>query len=58
MKEGYTIQNIGYSSCYKFIEVCNYIETNIVFNFTWVNYASCLNVREKETIGVWKIKNK
>lgn len=55
MKENYTVDSL-ISRYDKYIEVCNFFDTNDIFNLGHHKIEFIL--KDKNTIGVWKIKNK
>lgn len=57
MKKGYSVENFNALSNDNCIAVDNYNDDNCVCN-TPVPYRNIEYYKTKETIGVWKIKNK
>jgi hypothetical protein len=55
MKAGYTIDNCIFKKD-KCIEVSNYKDGNYILNTGWRHYDNYLRHRDKNTVGVWKIK--
>lgn len=55
MKLGYKIENF-ISSIDKTFELVNYDHSNTVILFGWINHDNI--IKDKNTVGVWKIKNK
>jgi hypothetical protein len=58
MKSGYTVfttTNIENKNC---IEVINYPSNNEVVNIFWSSYIYLKSLRNKYSVGVWKIKKK
>jgi len=55
MKANYTVDSLVLKSD-KCIEVCNFFDTNDVFNLGHKKIVFIL--KDKNSIGVWKIKNK
>jgi len=55
MKANYTVDSLVLKSD-KCIEVCNFFDTNDVFNLGHQKIVFIL--KDKNSIGVWKIKNK
>lgn len=58
MKAGYSVFTSTFKHNPECMEVINYQDNNEVVHIFWSNYTYCLMLKNKYTVGVWKIKKK